>query len=65
METLLRTKVNGALATRNRLTGRTRTRAAGSGRVIASIFGTCSPTVIWRDVAIVKASANEIATATL
>ena len=38
--------------------------AVGSARVIASIFGTCSPIVMCSEVAIAKAIANEIAVAT-
>ena len=63
-EILLRTKVNGALAARNQLSGRDARRAVTSARLIASIFGTCSPTVMWSEVASVKAIAKAIAVAT-
>ncbi len=49
---------------RNAASGRARTRAVPSARVIASIFGTCSPSEMWIEVTRVKASATEIATAT-
>ncbi len=55
--------VNGADIKRNQCSGRATSRAVGSARWIATIFGTCSPTVMCRAVAIAKASASAIAVA--
>ena len=55
--------MNGALTARNTARGRARLRSASSARVIASIFGTCSPTEMWIAVTRRYAIAIEIATA--
>ena len=62
-EALFSAQVNGALSARKALKGRDRARAVGSERVIASIFGTCSPIVMWSAVATAKAIAKAIACA--
>jgi hypothetical protein len=61
---LVRATVNGPLTVRNAASGRPSLRAVPSARVIARIFGTCSPSAMWIEVTRVKASATEIATAT-
>ena len=63
-ETFVSAIVNGALATSNQCSGRASSRATRSALVIARIFGTCSPTVMWSEVASVKASTNAIGAAT-
>ena len=62
-DALFSAQVNGALSARKALKGRARARAVGSERVIASIFGTCSPIVMWSEVATVKAITKAIACA--
>ena len=64
LETLVSAQVNGAVTVRNRSSGRARRRALPSARVIAIIFGTCSPTVMCSEVASAKAIANASAVAT-
>ena len=49
---------------RNQRSGVAVSRAAVSAFVIASIFGTCSPTLMWSAVTSPNAIATEIATAT-
>ena len=55
--------MNGALIALNRCSGRDSARATRSARVIASIFGTCSPIVMCSEVATTKEIANAIAVA--
>ena len=56
--------VTGAVATRNQLSGRETRRAVRSALAIASIFGTCSPMLMWIAVTRAKAIATESPTAT-
>ena len=63
-DALFNAQVSGAVAERNRSSGRARWRAVPSARVIAISFGTCSPAVMWSEVAIVKAIAKASAVAT-
>ena len=63
MEILARPIVNGAVRIRNQLSGPPKRRAVSIGRLMASIFGTCSPTLMWSAVTSVKAIATEIAIA--
>ena len=51
------------MATRNQLSGRETRRAVRSAWLIASIFGTCSPMLMWSAVTRVKAIATERPTA--
>ena len=60
----VRPRTIGAVAARNQLSGAARNRAVGSGLVMASIFGTCSPTLMWSPVTSANAIATEIPTAT-
>ena len=55
--------VTGAVATRNQLSGRETRRAVRSAWVIASIFGTCSPMLMWIAVTRANAITSESATA--
>ncbi len=64
LENALSAIVTGAVATRNQFSGRETRRAVRSALAIASIFGTCSPMLMWRAVTRTKASASEIPTAT-
>ncbi len=50
--------------TRNQCSGRAVRRAVASARVIAMIFGTCSPIEMWSAVTNVNARATEIPVAT-
>ena len=59
-ETQLSPIVTGAVETRNQFSGRETRRATRSALAIASIFGTCSPTLMWIAVTRMKAIANEI-----
>ena len=61
LESLVRAKVNGALMLRNQSSPRAVRRAVCSARLIESIFGTCSPTLMC--IAVTKAKANAIAIA--
>jgi len=63
LETALSPIVTGAVATRNQLSGRETRRAVRSARLIASIFGTCSPMLMWIAVTRAKAMPTERATA--
>ena len=56
--------VTGAVATRNQFSGRETRRAVRSALAIASIFGTCSPTLMWIAVTRMKAIASESPAAT-
>ena len=64
LENQLSAIVTGAVATRNQFSGRETRRAVLSALAIASIFGTCSPTLMWRAVTRVKAIASESPAAT-
>ncbi len=63
LERALRPIVTGAVATRNQCSGRETRRAVRSALWIASIFGTCSPMLMWIAVTRAKAIATESATA--
>ncbi len=64
LETQLSAIVTGAVPTRNQLSGRETRRAVLSALAIASIFGTCSPTLMWRAVTRANAIASERPAAT-
>ena len=61
LESALSALVTGAVAARNQFSGRETRRAVRSAWLIASIFGTCSPTLMWSAVTRVKAIASESA----
>ncbi len=49
-ETAVSPAVNGRLIQRNAASGAASTMAVPSARLIESIFGTCSPTLMWSEV---------------
>ena len=59
LDALLSTWMNGLNVWVNRCSGRAIKRAVRSARLIAKIFGTCSPIVMCSDVVIRYASAIE------
>ena len=63
LEIALSPIVTGAVAARNQLSGRETRRAVRSAWLIASIFGTCSPMLMWIAVTRAKAIATERPTA--
>ena len=63
-ESALSPLVTGAVMRRNQLSGRETRRAVRSAWLIASIFGTCSPMLMWIAVTSAKAIISESATAT-
>ena len=63
LEIALSALVTGAEKARNQFSGRETRRAVRSALLIASIFGTCSPMLMWIAVTMAKAIATEMPTA--